>query len=74
MKMAKECRSDEKLAGNRSANDSGLQTNEEDDHSSLSPVPHPMKSASALVSPVPHDDQVQATLSSSSPSKESRYL
>ena len=86
MKRAKESRSDEKLAGNRSANGSEVQTNQQveayqqveankEEHSFVSPVPPPVRSVSSLVSPVSfHHGQVQAALSPPSPSKESRYL
>ena len=83
MKRAKEHRSDEKLGGKRSTNDSEVQITiqeeleevNQEEHSPMSPVPPPVRSASSPVSPVlSHGDQVQATLSSSSPSKESRYL
>ena len=80
MKRVKECRSDEKLASKRSTNDSEVQSNKErqtnqEEPSSVSPVPSPVKSGSSPVSPVSsHSDQVRTTLSSSSPSKKSRCL
>ena len=74
MKRAKECRSDEQLGGKRSTNGSEVQTNQEE-HSSVSSVPSPVRSGCSPISSVSsHGDQVQATVSSSSPSKESRYL
>ena len=82
MKRAKECRSDEKSASKRSTNEGEVQSNKErqtnqEEHSPVSPVPPPMRSASSPVNPISsHGDQVQATctLSSSSPSKKSRFL
>ena len=94
LKRERECRSEEKVGGKRSTEDSELQTNQKGHPplssvsspvspvSSMNPVSSPMSPVTSPVSPVSSPvspmlftgDQVQATLPSSPPPKESGYL
>ena len=81
MKRERECRSEEKVGGKGSTEDSELQVNQRE-HSSMSPMSSPVNPISSLASPVSSPlsplsstgNQVQTILPSSLSPKLSGYL